>query len=50
MGDQALSERLKGEAERLRKAFDEKFWLPEIGTYASAPRRRSRPAPDRRCR
>ncbi|MCF4129416.1 amylo-alpha-1,6-glucosidase [Methylobacterium sp. SyP6R] len=36
MGDATLSERLKGEAERLRQAFDEKFWLPEIGTYAIA--------------
>ncbi|GJD64881.1 hypothetical protein MPEAHAMD_5066 [Methylobacterium frigidaeris] len=36
MGDDGLSERLKGEAERLRQAFDEKFYLPELGTYALA--------------
>jgi glycogen debranching enzyme len=36
LGDKARSERLKAEAESLRKNFEDKFWCEELGTYALA--------------
>lgn len=36
LGDQALSERLVVEAQRLKDHFNEAFWCEEIGTYAIA--------------
>jgi len=32
----ALAEELKGQAERLRAAFEERFWCEDLGTYALA--------------
>lgn len=36
LGEEALSLRLLGEAETLRRRFDEKFWQPDLGIYALA--------------
>ncbi len=36
LGEQILSERLEAEAAALKKRFNEKFWLPEIQTFAIA--------------
>jgi glycogen debranching enzyme len=36
LGDQALADKLTGEAARLKKHFNEAFWCEEIGTYALA--------------
>ncbi|MBS0273153.1 MAG: amylo-alpha-1,6-glucosidase [Proteobacteria bacterium] len=36
LGDKARGERLKAEAESLRKNFEDKFWCEELGTYALA--------------
>jgi glycogen debranching enzyme len=36
LGDHAQADALSDAAERLRQRFEEKFWCPEIGTYAIA--------------
>jgi glycogen debranching enzyme len=36
LGDDDLSRQLKAEAVELQKKFEDKFWSPEIGTYALA--------------
>jgi len=36
LGDHAKADELADAAERLRQRFEEKFWCPEIGTYAIA--------------
>ncbi|HEY2033577.1 MAG TPA: amylo-alpha-1,6-glucosidase [Rhizomicrobium sp.] len=36
LGNDARAERLEGEAEALRRNFEEKFWCEELGTYALA--------------
>ena len=36
IGEPALASRLAAEAETLRAAFEEKYWVEEIGTYALA--------------
>lgn len=36
LGDRAMAKRLKEEAERLRAAFEDAFWVEAIGTYALA--------------
>jgi glycogen debranching enzyme len=36
LGDRAMARRLKEEAERLRSAFEDAFWVEPIGTYALA--------------
>ena len=36
LGRNDVAERLSGEAERLREAFDKAFWCEEIGSYAMA--------------
>ena len=36
LGDHTQAEALADAAERLRQRFEEKFWCPEIGTYAIA--------------
>ena len=36
LGDHARADALSDAAERLRQRFEEKFWCPEIGTYAIA--------------
>lgn len=36
LGDEARAARLEGEAEALRRNFEEKFWCEELGTYALA--------------
>ena len=36
LGDHTQADALSDAAERLRKRFEEKFWCPEIGTYAIA--------------
>jgi len=36
LGDHAQADALADAAERLRQRFEEKFWCPEIGTYAIA--------------
>jgi glycogen debranching enzyme len=43
-GDVALADRLEADADRLRKRFDEAFWLPDLGSYAMALDRDKRPA------
>jgi glycogen debranching enzyme len=35
-GDPALADRLEAEAAKLRRRFNEDFWMPERGTYALA--------------
>ncbi|MFC9351788.1 glycogen debranching N-terminal domain-containing protein [Arthrobacter sp. NPDC057013] len=42
-GDQALALDLRHRAERLKKQFNEQFWLPERGYYAVALDREKRP-------
>lgn len=36
LGDRALSERLRGEGDRLKLAFNEQFWNEELGTFVVA--------------
>jgi glycogen debranching enzyme len=36
LGDRELAARLNGEADQLRKHFDEAFWMPDVGFYAIA--------------
>jgi glycogen debranching enzyme len=36
LGDEEVAQRLRGEAQRLREAFDEAFWNPAEGTFALA--------------
>lgn len=35
-GDAALAAKLTGEAEQLKKRFNEEFWMPDRGYYAIA--------------